>query len=234
MARKRLKSLKYQPLGAPHFDWLTFRSEEQISPECYNNVTTRTYRTDKGDGEYLYYETSGSDGDYNLIYMADKELISRYDVAFDVTMLQDDFDDLFSYPNNDYVSRLQPKSVINSYSKTIYFGSGDVMLRIYEKGKQLKLSGYKKWIRFEFQLRGRKARGWLSSYNPAHIFQSLANQYLNFDVNCSDIDFKFEQPKTADDDCGFLINVCMPHLKKLVKNNIIEKEKIIAYLDSYL
>lgn len=237
--------LIYQPFRLPTFDWLTTsyvtnslhefedRARQILEDAGFNQDTCNMYQRDKGNGFLRWLEiTSESDLYDTALYMLGSDGVSRLDVAFDVKVYegQDVLFDKFNAP----VKGIKYNSFIDSTGRTIYFGKGDLMLRIYEKGKQLKLGSEENWVRFEFQLRGKRARNMLNqTFSPDEIFWSLAEKYLDIllpdkssiKVTCL--------PEEETDGLTYTRNVAIPHIKKQIKAGLLTIDDIIDLLDTF-
>lgn len=237
--------LLYQPFRLPTFDWLTVSyvtgllhkymdREQQILEEAgFSRETCNMYSRDKGNGLLNWIEITSESDLYNTaLYMFDVKGVSRVDVAFDVKVYegQDVLFDKFNAP----VKGIKYNSFIDSTGRTIYFGKGDLMLRIYEKGKQLDIVSEQNWVRFEFQLRGKRARNMLNqTFKPDEIFWSLAEKYLDIllpeksDIRATAI------PEEEMDGLKFTHNVAIPHIKKQIKAGLLTIDDIMDLLDIF-
>ena len=175
-------------LREPAFDWLTFSTDSLELDNHQEELNIRCRLMDKGNGAMNWIEKSGFDGDgvYEMLLAdCDLERVSRFDVCIDVRL--NAFEDISNY--KDLVKRLKFKKYLESFGsgggRTYYFGSNDLILRIYEKGGQLKKEDtdyLRSWVRFEFQLKGRLARDYMrTSTNAVELFGILASKYLDIE-----------------------------------------------------
>ena len=175
-------------LRVPAFDWLTFSTDDLSYSLREEELEIRSRVMDKGNGPMNWIEKSGFDenGIYEyLLSNCDLERVSRFDVCIDVRL--NSFEDISNY--KPLVKRLKFKKYLESFGsgggRTYYFGSNDLILRIYEKGGQLKKEDtdyLRSWVRFEFQLKGRLARDYVrTSIDAVELFGILASKYLDIE-----------------------------------------------------
>ena len=226
-------------LRMPAYDWLTFGIDKDIyNPDVFD---LRVRKIDKGNGTKFWHEKSGFDpeGIYEIL-IDDVSLddISRIDVCMDVRV--DSWEDIADYVPK--VKKLKFKKQIESFGsgggRTFYFGSNDLILRIYEKGNQLNKDDddyLKNWLRFEFQLKGRVARDYLrTSKEASEIFSILGFRYLDIDFET----FEWSDRKLVERDfyecTSYYENQVLPWIKKEIKRNPDFYEKILLDIDTYI
>lgn len=205
------------------YDWLTFSSNVKIEfPPDLSEVIRHNFKN-KGNGLLHWYDLTG--GHSELIASYDlaarcKDTVSRIDVAYDILLDDSTIEYIFDRYRNESIKNIRFWKVYDSDTgRTIYFGKGDLILRIYEKGKQLLLdrtfSDLKNWIRFEFQLKGRYARNSNLTFNsPEEDFKMLAEKYIKSELlemlaEQYYITFKPNQEQTY----GYLNNNVIPYLR---------------------
>ena len=227
-------------LRKPAFDWLTFSDDEMLWDFSDEEAGIRSKVIDKGNGRKNWVEKSGFDdsGIYEkLLNLCKLDNVSRIDACLDVNL--DSWEDISDFVP--FVKRLKHKKTLQSFGsgggRTYYFGSNDLILRIYEKGGQLNKSDddyLRNWVRFEFQLKGRIAREYiLSSQNPVDIFTTLSSKYLDIDFGqLGDIVDTLKQKDFQEQSCYYEKQV-KPWLKKELKRNPQFLEQILKDLDTY-
>ena len=170
---------KFDLIEGVRFDWLTWSTPgDETKTFERKGIEVKALLMNKGDGLKYWYTLSG-DTIYPYFRSDDFATVSRLDVKVDVLLGSKPIKQIF---NRSIVPNLLKFNKIyeSATGKCIYYGKGDKLLRIYEKGKQLGFSSYSNWIRFEFQLKGREARHYLHSFSsPEEIFASLQTKYLN-------------------------------------------------------
>lgn len=237
--------LLYQPFRLPTFDWLTFsyvtgalhkyqdRERQILDDAGFTRDVCNMYTRDKGNGLLNWIDiTSESDLYDAALYMFGAEGVSRVDVAFDVKVY--DGQDVLFDKLNAPVKGIKYNQLIDSTGRTIYFGKGDLMLRIYEKGKQLGLKKEQNWVRFEFQLRGKRARHMLSqTFKSDEIFWSLAEKYLDILLPKKSEIRATAIPEVETDGLKFTHNVAIPHIKKQIKAGLLTVDDIMDLLDVF-
>lgn len=226
-------------LRLPAYDWLTFGLDDDIyNPDVFD---LRLRKADKGNGVKFWHEKSGFDPDgiYELLIdVVAIDDISRIDVCMDVRLSS--WEDIADYVPK--VKRLKFKKKIESFGsgggRTFYFGSNDLILRIYEKGNQLNKddSDYlKTWLRFEFQLKGRVARDYLrTSKSAQEIFAMLGYRYLDIDFET----FEWSSRPLVERDfyaaSSYYENQVLPWIKKEIKRDPDFYQKILLDMDTYI
>lgn len=214
----------------PHFDWLTASyelSEISLSRLSSKYPNARIFEEDKGNGRKNWLTQSGFFDDYSKI-LQDDNSVSRVDVALDVKM---DFEDVVSGIFEVRHLKLD-RYVVSKTGTTYYYGVGDLVLRIYEKGKQLKLDGFDDWVRIEFQLRGRKARKMLAEFgNQAHsMFSALYSKYITYYAISgftSEKDFSFLYE--TQDRYAYIDRNIIPYLNRLKNSTDDDSRKLFEY-----
>ena len=227
-------------LRKPAFDWLTFSDDKMLWDFSDSELNIRSKVLDKGNGVKNWVEKSGFDdrGVYdNLLKLCKLENVSRIDTCLDVNLASwEDISDFVPF-----VKRLKHKKTLQSFGsgggRTFYFGSNDLILRIYEKGGQLNKPDddfLKNWVRFEFQLKGRLAREYiLSSQNPVDIFTTLSSKYLDIDFGqLGDIVDTLKQKDFEEQSCYYEKQV-KPWIKKELQRNPQFIEQILSDLDTF-
>lgn len=216
-------------LFEPHWDWLTASyeiSDISLLALSYKYPNARVIEKDKGNGLKNWLTQSGFYDDYSKI-LQDDNSVSRFDVALDVRM---DFDDVRSGVFD--VRWLSLETVRSKTGETYYFGSGDLVLRVYEKGKQLKLEDYDDWVRIEFQLRGRKARKMLDEFNSdaRSIFSALFTKYITYYAITdfiSEKDFSFL--RNTQDIYAYIDKNVIPYLNRLKNSTDDDSRKLFEH-----
>lgn len=219
----------FRSISDPDFDWLTMTDirfgfdELRLLGEYPDS---RIKFIDKGNGAKWWLEVSGRHTEYYKYYIANYDLegVSRIDVCIDVTASEFIKDDFFRFDGAGRVKWLKLKRHIESYGagggRTVYFGSNDLILRVYEKGKQLSKGGdLVDWLRFEFQLKGKVARKYLDhSRDPKAIFSLLANRYLPDMFDCVDFGtLVLTEQDMEDESSQYYDKQVLPWLKKQIK-----------------
>lgn len=207
--------MEFKLLQEAHFDACTASHEGEY--KRWLDVDDVQYvQRDKGNGLLWWYSVMGEHSTIDAVVNSDEFSVSRIDVAFDVLLSKEDIEKLYQFEGKLFpVKYMRYNNYRSSLTgRTVYFGSGDKLLRIYEKGRQLKLSEYYNWIRFEFELKGKIARETLAvSRNPKEIFEMLQRKYLynalSSNTECTGI-LDFKQPKK--DDYSFFVNTVRPYL----------------------
>lgn len=223
----------------PAYDWLTFGIDEDVyNPDVFG---LRIKKTDKGNGTKFWHEKSGFDPDgiYEiLIDDVDLDDISRIDVCMDVRL--DSWEDIADFVPK--VKKLKFKKQIQSFGsgggRTFYFGSNDLILRIYEKGNQLNKDDddyLKTWLRFEFQLKGRVARDYLrTSKKASEIFSILGFRYLDIDFETFEWSDRQLVERDFYESTSYYENQVLPWIKKEIKRNPDFYKKILLDIDTYI
>lgn len=224
------------------YDWLTFSRVEPV--EILSSLDFVDHKLkDKGNGLLNWYQVTGGHSEeilkYGLTTLSDIS-ISRLDVTLDLVLDDSTIECIFDKHSN-LIKHLSFKKFIDGdINRTIYYGSGDLVLRIYEKGKQLKMHsfGLENWIRFEFQLKGRKVRnGSLSLVDAEVDFKSLATKYIKpelLEYFTDEYTLKSKDRLPLHNYYHFEKNV-YPYLANRIDDKyIIEKlKKLIAFADSF-
>lgn len=214
----------------PHFDWLTAsyeRFETSLATLSSKYPNARIFEEDKGNGNKNWLTQSGFYDDYYKI-LQDDNSVSRIDIALDVKM---DFEDVVSGVFE--VRRLKfDRYVVSKTGRTYYYGVGDLVLRVYEKGKQLKLDGFDDWVRIEFQLRGRKARKMLDEFDSQaySIFSALYSKYITYYAITgftSEKDFSFLHD--TQDRYAYIDKNIIPYLNRLKNSTDDHSRKLFEY-----
>ena len=229
-------------LFQPHFDWITVSYEltdTNLIKLSNKYPNARIFEQNKGNGKKIWLTVSGFSEDYSKILLDDVQ-VSRFDVALDIRM---DFNDVISRVFEVNLLKLD-RYVVSKTGTTYYYGVGDLILRIYEKGKQLGVEGFDDWVRIEFQLRGRKARKMLCDFgSDAYlIFSALYSKYVTYHLISdfyTDTDFSFLQD--TQDRFAYIDNNVLPYLRnKLYSNDASDFEvfqnfftKFQKMLDNY-
>lgn len=237
--------LIYQPFRLPTFDWLTTsyvtetlhvfedRARQILEEAGFNKDTCNMYKRDKGNGLLNWLDITSESDLYDVaLYMFGSDGVSRLDVAFDVKVYegQDVLFDKYNAP----VKGIKYNAFIDSTGRTIYFGKGDLILRIYEKGKQLELDSQQNWVRFEFQLRGKRARNMLNqTFSPDEMFWSLAEKYLDILLPEKSSIKATCLPEEETDGLKYTHNVAIPHIKKQIRAGLLTIDDIIDLLDIF-
>lgn len=227
-------------LRKPAFDWLTFSDDEMLWDFYDEEANIRSRVLDKGNGVKNWVEKSGFDdtGIYDrLLGLCHLENVSRIDTCLDVRL--EHYEDISDFVP--LVKKLKHKKTLESFGsgggRTYYFGSNDLILRIYEKGGQLNKSDddyLRNWVRFEFQLKGRLARQYiLSSQNPVDIFSTLANKYLDIDFGNFGTTINVLKKKDFEEQSCYYEKQVKPWIKKELKRNPQFLEQILKDLDTY-
>ncbi len=227
-------------LRKPAFDWLTFSDDEMLWDFSNDQANIRSKVLDKGNGVKNWVEKSGFDdnGIYDkLLSLCNLNNVSRIDVCLDVRLAAwEDISDFVSL-----VKRLKHKKTLQSFGsgggRTYYFGSNDLILRIYEKGGQLNKSDddyLRDWVRFEFQLKGRLAREYiLSSQDPVDIFTTLASKYLDLDFGQLGSVVDTLKRKDFEEQSCYYEKQVRPWIKKELQRNPKFIEQILSDLDTF-
>ena len=226
-------------LRMPAYDWLTFGIDCDIyNPDVFG---LRLKKLDKGNGTKFWHEKSGFDPDgiYEIL-IDDVALddISRIDVCMDVRL--DSWEDISDYVPK--VKKLKFKKQIESFGsgggRTFYFGSNDLILRIYEKGNQLNKDDddfLKTWLRFEFQLKGRVARDYLrTSKSASEIFAMLGHRYLDIDFETFEWSSRPLVERDFYETTSYYEKQVLPWIKKEIKRDPDFYEKILLDIDTYI
>ena len=225
-------------LRLPAYDWLTFGTVDDIYDA--DLLGLRVSLRDKGNGQKFWHEKSGFDDDdiYELL-IDDVALddISRIDVCIDVRL--DGWEDIADYVP--CVKKLKHKHTIESFGsgggRTFYFGSNDLILRIYEKGNQLNKEDtdyLKNWLRFEFQLKGRVARDYLRTTKDAkEIFSMLAYRYLDIDFDGLELSSRKLVERDFIERSDYYTKQVLPWIKKEIKRDPDFLKKILLDIDTY-
>lgn len=208
------------------YDYLTFSSplELELSKE-----PTRLFAGNKGNGWLFWYDYTGlnaNDVDFLKKVRDDDELsISRLDIKRDLELEKFQIDMLFNI-DFDGIKWLECTGMhVSNSGRTVYFGKGDFLIRVYEKGKQLnKELGWNQFpenlIRCEFQLRGRKIRNSnLSLEDAKYDFDMLHSKYFKDNIFGKESDVKYNLD-TKKGNGNFCKNVVLPYLKKININEL--------------
>lgn len=216
------------------YDWLKFSSVQLLEfPEDVLEVVDH-YEGNRGNGRLNWYTFRGGCSDLIVKYdlaRINQSTISRLDLACDVLLDDTTIEYLFDKDRNTSINYLRYRQFTESTTgRTIYFGSGDFFLRIYEKGKQLRLDrtdpDLKNWIRFEFQLKGRRARNSNFTFNnPQEDFKMLAEKYIKAEL----LEMLAEQYYTVfkpiqDDTHAYLTNNVIPYLRARLSDHFVVSE----------
>lgn len=206
--------MEFKLLQEAHFDACTASHEGEYKEWLDVNGVQYVQR-DKGNGLLWWYSVMGEHSTIDDVVNSDDFSVSRIDVAFDVRLSREDIETLYLFEGKLFPVKYMRYNNYRSSptGRTVYFGSGDKLLRIYEKGKQLKLPEYDDWVRFEFELKGKIARETLAvSRDPKEIFEMLQKKYIYNALpymECTGV-LDFKQPKK--DDYSFFLNTVRPYL----------------------
>lgn len=200
--------MQFQTLGEAHWDYYTGSHSTGVEiPEFeeaeLSSSNVQYKEMDKGNGLLKWLNISGEHEITQKAVERPDMFCSRIDVALDVILDCTDIEELFKNEGRDFsaVKFMRHNKYVSSSGRTVYFGSGDKQLRIYEKGKQLELVGYEGWIRFEFQLKGIVARQALdTTVQPSELFEQLQKRYLRDSLSLRESagDLKFNRPESLD------------------------------------
>lgn len=207
--------MKYDILQKAHFDACTASHDSHFQIEGLEQEKVIYELRDKGNGLKWWYSVMGEHDTIEKIVNRDDCEVSRIDVALDVRIPADEVEKIFENEGKDFPVKYirYDRYVASKTGRTLYFGTGDKLLRIYEKGKQLKLTGYDDWVRFEFQLKGRMARQALEkSRNPEELFEMLQAKYLYNLLSCVDCEKVIEFKQPAREDLEYFFRVVRPYL----------------------
>nr|DAS25635.1 MAG TPA: REPLICATION INITIATION PROTEIN [Inoviridae sp.] len=224
-------------LRLPAYDWLTFG----ILDDIYDGeaLGLRVHEMDKGNGKRFWHEKSGFDDDGIYEYLVNDvptDDISRIDICIDVRL--ESWEDIADYVP--LVKKLKHKKKIESFGsgggRTFYFGSNDLILRIYEKGNQLnkeETDYLKSWLRFEFQLKGRVARDYLRTTKDAEeIFSILAYRYLDIEFDQLELSNRKLVERDFVESTDYYKKQVLPWMKKEIKRNPDFYERLLNDLDN--
>lgn len=225
-------------LRLPAYDWLTFGILDDIYDS--EELGLRVHELDKGNGKKFWYEKSGFDDDGIYEYLVNDvplDDISRIDICIDVRL--QDWEDIADYVL--LVKKLRQKKKIESFGsgggRTFYFGSNDLILRIYEKGNQLnkeETDYLKNWLRFEFQLKGRVARDYLRTTKDAReMFSILAYRYLDIEFDELELSDRKLVERDFVENTDYYRKQVLPWIKKEIKRDPDFLEKILSDIDRY-
>lgn len=206
--------MEYKILGDIHFDACTASHKLGLEFEEYKAKGVLYEVRDKGNGELFWYSVMGYHESIEHVLNNPEMTVSRIDVALDVDLNWYDVDKIFANEGKDFpVKFMRHTKYISSSGRTIYFGSGDKLLRIYEKGKQLNHPVFPNWVRFEFQLKGRYARQALeATKDPEELFGALQEKYLYNIFPCKSAErLGFSAPEK--DSMKYWSKVVVPFLK---------------------
>lgn len=222
------------------YDWLTFSSVKHL--ELTGDVldVVDYYKGNKGNGTLNWYTFRG--GNSPLILLHDfvktyRDTVSRLDIAYDVLLDDTTIEYLFDSKRNESINYIRYwKDYRSRTGRSIYFGGGDFILRIYEKGLETrfarKIPELKNWVRFEFQLRGRRVRNsTLSLDNPEEDFKMLAEKYIKAELlemlaeNYYAVFKPFKRNSYV-----YLDNNVMPYLKRNISDPYVAEQvkKLLA------
>ena len=206
--------MKYNILGNIHFDACTASHKLGLEfEECKSKGVLYEVR-DKGNGELFWYSVMGWHESIEHVLNNPAMTVSRIDVALDIDLCWEDVEKVFGNEGKDFpVKYMRHTKYISSSGRTIYFGSGDKLLRVYEKGKQLNHPVFPNWVRIEFQLKGRYARQALeATKDPEEMFGALQEKYLYNKFPCKSAKrLEFTTPEK--DSMKYWSKVVVPFMK---------------------
>lgn len=217
----------FEVLQEAHFDACTafhdlgYRIAE-IEAAALGNRDIHYEERNKGNEPKMWYSVMGECEVTDRVIADERFSVSRIDIAFDVLLSEEDIEYIYSNEGRDFpVKYMRHTKYFSSNGRTVYFGSGDKLLRIYEKGKQLGMAQYSNWVRFEFQLKGRIARQALEfSSSPQELFESLQAKYLYNDFSVANSAGQIEFVRPEKDRLEFWHKVVAPYMA----NNFNEME----------
>ena len=206
--------MKYDILGNIHFDACTASHNLGLEFEEYKAKGVLYETRDKGNGELFWYSVMGWHESIEHVLNNPAMTVSRIDVALDIDLCWEDVEKVFGNEGKDFpVKYMRHTKYISSSGRTIYFGSGDKLLRVYEKGKQLNHPVFPNWVRIEFQLKGRYARQALeATKDPEEMFGALQEKYLYNKFPCKSAKrLEFTTPEK--DSMKYWSKVVVPFMK---------------------
>lgn len=216
------------------YDWLKFSSHVKLELPTEISNDIQYFMKNNGNGLLHWYTLTGGKSDLIVNYdlaIRFKDTISRLDIAYDVLLDDTTIEYIFDKERNTSIKYIRyERNVDSTTGRTIYFGKGDFLLRIYEKGKQLRLDRthpeLKNWIRFEFQLKGRRARNSNFTFNnPQEDFKMLAEKYIKAEL----LEMLAEQYYTVfkpikGDTYAYLNNNVIPYLRSRLSDPVVVAE----------
>ena len=193
-------------LGMVNCDWRTARGAHGYKDKLTFGGCSVHYNGSENMGTWLEmsgegcrsYESYGNDL-WDLLFLGilqddSNAHFTRLDVAFDdFTGILDINEIIRDTFDGNFISKSSYHRItVSSDGNSCQFGKSDVVIRIYDKAAEQKLTDGTHWVRVEIQLRDDRAKAWIKNMVPfGGLFKSVLYNYLRFvEPNPLDLEHK--------------------------------------------